>query len=388
MTEFIGSTLFWLVGGLFLVGLIGLPVLRAMMLVLTGIHVAVRSIEGWVKIRPIGAEIKRPLRLEGLAPDIADLVRQTRFLNLELRRYCEQAPSWPEAPDPEKRSWWHGLVSGFEPHTEATREAWEWVRALERLSVSDRASVDGVGVRPQPIRDLLEAEVKPAEQIRHLTGVIESFDERLADLAPGGYRNTSQHSLPPAVRSAAPRLLQGGKPEQASEEDDAESEELRERHRRWAEVLEELGPGISRIAASHARNRSEREDLEQDISLALWQALPKFRSESSLRTFVYRVAHYCCYRILRRRGHLEGDECSDVADPSPGAEALMCRVDDHALLERALARLPDGPRSTLTLRLEGKSYTEIAEILGISERNVSVRLVRARRRIAAELRAA
>ncbi|MCA9659414.1 MAG: sigma-70 family RNA polymerase sigma factor, partial [Myxococcales bacterium] len=132
-----------------------------------------------------------------------------------------------------------------------------------------------------------------------------------------------------------------------------------------------------------------REDLEQDISLALWQALPAFRGESSLRTFVYRVARYCCYRILRRRGRLDVDEYTDeVGDPSACIESWMDRADEHAQLERALARLPEGPRSTLALRLEGKSYAEIADILGISERNVSVRLVRARERIAAELRAA
>ncbi|MEZ4384173.1 MAG: sigma-70 family RNA polymerase sigma factor [Nannocystaceae bacterium] len=397
MNELIGSTVYWLVGGLFLFGLFGVPLLRAAAMMITGVVAAVRSIEGWVKIRPLGAGKERPLHLEGLTPGLADITRQTRFLTLELRRHSEQAPTWPEAPADGKQGWWDALVGvgGFEPHTEATREAWEWVRALERLPAADRERVAGLGVRPEPIRELLGAELGPAAQVRALCGVLESFDERLADLSPAGYRGANAyHSLPPAAHTAPPRLVAGGdgtasdaRPRGDLADDDEAA--LRERRRRWAEVLEEHGPGLSRIAASHARGRSEREDLEQDISLALWQALPAFRGESSLRTFVYRVARYCCYRILRRRGRLDVDEYTDeVGDPSACIESWMARADEHAQLERALARLPEGPRSTLALRLEGKSYAEIAGILGISERNVSVRLVRARERIAAELRAA
>jgi len=108
-----------------------------------------------------------------------------------------------------------------------------------------------------------------------------------------------------------------------------------------------------------------------------------------VRTFVYRIARYCCYRILRSRGRLNVDEYTDeIGDPSTCIESWMDRSEELAQLEQALARLPEGPRSTLVLRLEGKSYAEIAGLLGISESNVSVRLVRARQGIAQQLRAA
>ena len=55
-------------------------------------------------------------------------------------------------------------------------------------------------------------------------------------------------------------------------------------------VLRDFGPALSRIAGSYERSTAGREDLVQDMILALMQALPRFRGDSALGTFVYRVA--------------------------------------------------------------------------------------------------
>lgn len=130
MDAIISNTVYWVLGGLVLVGFLGLPLLRATAMLVTGVFAAVRMIDGWVKSRPLGAGPERPLSLQGLPPALADLTRQTRFLTLELRRHSELAPSWPQAPTDGKQSWWSALVGigGFEPHTEAMREVWERAR--------------------------------------------------------------------------------------------------------------------------------------------------------------------------------------------------------------------------------------------------------------------
>lgn len=145
------------------------------------------------------------------------------------------------------------------------------------------------------------------------------------------------------------------------------------------------------MAGRFARSPSEREDLEQDIALTLWQSLPSWRGESSLETFVYKIARYRCFGLLRKRGRFDLDSDTDageLGDPDTCIDTWMSRLDDLTQLERARAELPEGLGSTLTLRLEGKSYAEIAEALGISEQNVSVRLTRARKQLAQRLVAA
>src|SRR5215510_12930513 len=60
---------------------------------------------------------------------------------------------------------------------------------------------------------------------------------------------------------------------------------------RFHDLLSGNGGALSRLAASYTNNPSDRDDLFQDIALAIWKALPGFRGESSERTFIFRIAH-------------------------------------------------------------------------------------------------
>ncbi|NJL28565.1 MAG: sigma-70 family RNA polymerase sigma factor [Thermoanaerobaculia bacterium] len=74
-------------------------------------------------------------------------------------------------------------------------------------------------------------------------------------------------------------------------------------------------------------------------------------------------------------------------DPRPGPEAVTAALERHRQLLAALRRLPVGQRQVLALALEGLAQREIAEVVGISESNVAVRLHRARGALRAELEA-
>ena len=133
------------------------------------------------------------------------------------------------------------------------------------------------------------------------------------------------------------------------------------------------------MAGSYTSNRSDREDLFQDIALAIWLALPRFRGESSERTFMFRIAHNRAITFLaRRRLPTTSDEEMELPDSRPDPESGLATEERRARLFDAIHRLPIDYRRVITLALEGMSYAEIAEILGISESNVGVRLKRAR----------
>lgn len=144
-------------------------------------------------------------------------------------------------------------------------------------------------------------------------------------------------------------------------------------------VLREHGPMLSRIAGSYEADASRRQDLLQDISLALWKALPRWRGEASLRTFVARVAHNRAIDSLAsgRRHETELDEQhpDPGADPSHHAELHQRRRD----LVGAVRSLALGQRQVVVLALEGFSQREIAQALGLEENTVTQRLSRARR---------
>src|SRR6185436_2156915 len=159
------------------------------------------------------------------------------------------------------------------------------------------------------------------------------------------------------------------------------------------EVLREHRPALWRVIAVYAPPGAERDDLAQDVLLAVWQALPRFRRGSSPRTFILRIAHNRGLSHVWRRARQPraAAETPDLPDPRPGAEELTATNERAERFLRHLRALALGYREVLALALEGLSHAEIAAIVGITPANVAVRLGRARealRRSVAEEEAA
>jgi RNA polymerase sigma-70 factor (ECF subfamily) len=152
----------------------------------------------------------------------------------------------------------------------------------------------------------------------------------------------------------------------------------------WFEAMMAThGAALGRLAASYARQPGEREDLVQDIALAIWTALPGFRGECSERTYVFRIAHNRALAQLARRRPptTDVDEESTLEDRAPDPERAFSSEQRTRRLADAIRTLPLGHAQVVMLTLEGLSYAEIADVLGISETNVGARLTRAREKL-------
>jgi RNA polymerase sigma-70 factor (ECF subfamily) len=148
---------------------------------------------------------------------------------------------------------------------------------------------------------------------------------------------------------------------------------------KFHQLLQANGAALIRLAASYTNSSSDRDDLFQDIALAIWQALPRFRGESSERTFIFRIAHNRAITYISKRRPLATPaEEVELPDPRPNPEKGFAREQQETRLFAAIQRLPIDYRQVITMTLEDMSYAEIAEVLGIGESNVGVRLNRAR----------
>jgi len=152
-------------------------------------------------------------------------------------------------------------------------------------------------------------------------------------------------------------------------------------------MLSEHEAALWRLTAGYAFDRGEREDLLQEILLGLWKALPHFRNECTERTFLYRIAHNRGLSHSWRRPPAAADlrEAEAVGDPRPDPEAGAWEAQRRERLFGAVRALPVLLRQAVTLSLEGLTHQEIAEVLGITENNVGVRLNRARNALRAAL---
>ncbi len=137
---------------------------------------------------------------------------------------------------------------------------------------------------------------------------------------------------------------------------------------------------VSRIALSYEADSALRRELIQDIMLAVWMALPSFRGESSLRTFVASIAQKRSITHVTRRAReprqVELPPDLRSAALLPDEEAV--RNDQRRQLVQLLQTLPIPQREAIVLCLEGFTYTEMGQVLGITSNAAMLRCQRAK----------
>lgn len=137
---------------------------------------------------------------------------------------------------------------------------------------------------------------------------------------------------------------------------------------------------LRRIARSYAKSAIDCEDLLQEIWLQLWRSYPSYRRESAYMTFIYRVALNTALSWNRRNSKLSKvmntHEIEHVTAPSPATTSPH-----QEALYMAINQLNAVDKATIILALEGRKHSEIGEVLGLSDKAVSVRLVRAKMKL-------
>lgn len=145
-----------------------------------------------------------------------------------------------------------------------------------------------------------------------------------------------------------------------------------------------------RVCWHYTQHREDARDCAQEAMLKAWRALPDYRGNCSLETWLYRIAASCCLDFLRRKGRWAAESAEQLAeeagfdppDPSPQPEEALQRRDERAELQSALAALPDDMRIALTMSaVEGRRYEDIAQVLGVAPGTVKSRISRARVRL-------
>jgi RNA polymerase sigma-70 factor (ECF subfamily) len=145
-------------------------------------------------------------------------------------------------------------------------------------------------------------------------------------------------------------------------------------------IYSAMAPSVFAICRRMSGDEREARELVQDVFVRAWERLGTFRGESTLATWLHRLA---INRVLesmrssrRRAALIESDASADAIGPE--SDQLDMKLDFDA----ALARLPTGARSVLVLHLEGFSHDEIARLTGIAAGTARAQLWRARRALA------
>ena len=148
----------------------------------------------------------------------------------------------------------------------------------------------------------------------------------------------------------------------------------------FLELIQRHQSIIHKICFVYCNRSHDREDLQQEIILQLWKSFPSFQEKAAFSTWMYRVALNTAINQTRRPG-LFIDTSSSLEHSYDPSESYQLS-EEIQILYQAISRLRKIEKAIILLWLEEKSYFEIAEVIGITVKHVSVKLVRIRTRLA------
>lgn len=145
--------------------------------------------------------------------------------------------------------------------------------------------------------------------------------------------------------------------------------------REFTQLVHEQKSTIYTVCYMFARDKDEAADLFQDVLINLWKGIGKFRNDSEISTWIYRVSLNTCISADRKKRKM----------PTTRLDMNINLFDDDdtdsrqiQVLRQRIQRLQPLDRAIVLLWLESLSYQEIADIVGLTPKNISVRLTRIR----------
>jgi RNA polymerase sigma-70 factor (ECF subfamily) len=153
----------------------------------------------------------------------------------------------------------------------------------------------------------------------------------------------------------------------------------------FAKVIEDNKQRILRICRAYASDKEDQKDLYQEVVLNIWRSLPSFRNDSRIDTWLYRVClnvgiqfSMKLHKTKDNRVSIEGINFSDDSMQDQRDEELEERTKQ---MYACIATLNDAEKSLILLFLEDLPYKSIAEISGITENHVAVKMNRIKKKL-------
>jgi len=170
---------------------------------------------------------------------------------------------------------------------------------------------------------------------------------------------------------------------------------LAQDHEAFGQLIDRHAPAIINLAFRMVGNRAEAEDLAQEAFMSAFKALPTFKSNAKFSTWLYSIASNKCRDWLRvkRPGQgpydVDADEHLDlhvVEERTP--ESLLSQEQVARELDQAIQRLPPLYREAFILKhVEGLSYEEMEDILGVNGDTLKMRVYKGRIQLSRDLAA-
>ncbi len=137
---------------------------------------------------------------------------------------------------------------------------------------------------------------------------------------------------------------------------------------------------IYKLVSLYALDAEDKKDMYQEVLLQAWKAWPAFRGDAKFSTWLYRICLNTILTFARKKSKVDYRE--SLEEVSPVIENRTDEKDAVWQLQKAIRRLAETDRAIISMHLDGYDNSEIAEITGISNNNVAVKLYRIKQQLA------
>jgi RNA polymerase sigma-70 factor (ECF subfamily) len=146
---------------------------------------------------------------------------------------------------------------------------------------------------------------------------------------------------------------------------------------KFEEIYTTYWQKIFRLCMGYVNDYDQAQDLTQETFITVWQQLPKFRNESSVGTWIFRIASNNCLRqIEKQKRNPKADLPLHLAN-----ENIISIEPKIQFLHKCISELPEIDRIIISLELENVKQAEIAKIVGLSEANIRVKVHRIKEKL-------
>jgi len=146
----------------------------------------------------------------------------------------------------------------------------------------------------------------------------------------------------------------------------------------FEEIYKTYWSKVFRICMGYVNDHDWAKDIAQETFVNILQQLPKFRNESAIGTWIFRIASNNCLRQIERQNRMPRSEM-----PEQIAEVSSHNIEPAVqFLYKCISELPETDRLIISLELEEVKQAEIARIVGLSETNTRVKIYRIKERLA------
>jgi RNA polymerase sigma-70 factor (ECF subfamily) len=146
----------------------------------------------------------------------------------------------------------------------------------------------------------------------------------------------------------------------------------------FEEIYKTYWSKVFRICMGYVNDHDWAKDIAQETFVTIWQQLPKFRNESAIGTWIFRIASNNCLRQIERQNRMPRSEMPEQIE-----ETIIHDIEPAVqFLYKCIAELPETDRLIISLELEDVKQAEIAKIVGLSETNTRVKIYRIKERLA------